>query len=195
MPDRQVLVEMLHGKNCYTLKWFVLPKESSPDSGTTLLSFKKALGSLLRWAYIMRCIVLYVRYSSTLAFWIKLTQWQRYLRRFVYSEHYFPNATTDDYLFSQVHAGELCRVAQVEPWIKVPLLTVWIDHCLNLILQSIMCSADTTLINMYWLSGRTVPKYNPVKTPRSCVDWEKLENSLKSRVISHAEIGRLKNPL
>lgn len=74
-------------------------------------------------------------------------------------------------------------------------------HCLHMIKQSLMCSADTTILTMRWLDYAIVPTINKT-SPHTCVDWSPVEDWARANwvdtraegVMIHPTMGRVFTP-
>lgn len=58
-----------------------------------------------------------------------------------------------------------------------------VDHCLETLRISVMCSADTSLYTFFWnttYADRPLPKSS---SNRKCVDWEGLESWADARKV------------
>ncbi|KUJ07236.1 uncharacterized protein LY89DRAFT_661012 [Mollisia scopiformis] len=82
------------------------------------------------------------------------------LRQWHFRHHYFANITEKDELHWTSHA----------------------EHCLDLLLQTAICHADTSLVTFR-------------DNPHTCVDWDQFTGSLRERVVPEEEMHRLRNPL
>ncbi|KAG1856582.1 hypothetical protein C8R48DRAFT_299137 [Suillus tomentosus] len=95
------------------------------------------------------------------------------LRKASWFEHY--SASTDrSFQFPpdviHVHIGEYYFC------LKAILLTVYRygpGHCIEMLRQSIMCKADTTMITWYWVQGHDAPQAN-FNTRHRCRNFEKI---------------------
>ncbi|KAI9729792.1 MAG: hypothetical protein M1818_008406 [Claussenomyces sp. TS43310] len=117
--------------------------------------------------------------SSGKLAWLELTHQMHcvdYIRKaLLYRNHYHPEVTDQEWERS-MHPH--------------------VEHCLNDLLQTVMCNADTTLKVFKWEASKDRPVVTSnYGTPRTCVDLEHLKNTLKDRVVSYEEMRHLKNPL
>ena len=69
-----------------------------------------------------------------------------------------------------------------------------LDHCVELIRQSIMCNPDTSLTTFEWLSSSPKPVLRIDPYERKCVDWEAFMKGILPRVVSSREVDGLVNP-
>jgi len=97
----------------------------------------------------------------------------RMLREWNYKDYYHPNISAE----SEEH------------------LKSHIDHCFEMLRQSAMCHADASITTFKWDPKASEPMFNASEAIHTCVDWEKLIESLAIRVIHEDEILQLKNPL
>ena len=74
------------------------------------------------------------------------------------------------------------------------LLTASLDHCLELLLQSVMCNPDISLTTFTWSSSSSKPELRIGGYERDCVDWEAFMSSILPRVVSSQEMDSLINP-
>ena len=56
-----------------------------------------------------------------------------------------------------------------------------------------MCHGDTTLTTFGW-AEQARPMLNTRPVRHVCVDWERMMESVQSRIISREEVARLVNP-
>lgn len=90
----------------------------------------------------------------------------------------------------------LVRIIYTSIETKEMLTITSLDHCLNDLVQNAQCRADTTPKFFEWETERIKPEIVPnYHIARTCVDLDYFKDSLKDRVVSHAEMRRLKNPL
>ena len=73
------------------------------------------------------------------------------------------------------------------------ILTGPIDHCLDVLRSAALCHGDTTLTTFGW-AEQEQPMLNTKLIPHKCIDWNALTISVKSRVVSRAEVAALVNP-
>jgi hypothetical protein len=72
------------------------------------------------------------------------------------------------------------------------------DHCLHMLMEAIMCQADTSLITMYWQDTSARPGGN-MTSPHECVKWDRLmewvvpnsRNLFVDGVLVHPKFGAL----
>lgn len=69
------------------------------------------------------------------------------------------------------------------------------DHCFEMLRQSALCHADTSLTTFKWHPRKMRPMFNASESIHTCVDWDVLMESAVGRVVEEDEILRLKNPL
>ncbi|KAF7945540.1 hypothetical protein EAE96_010307 [Botrytis aclada] len=93
------------------------------------------------------------------------------LRQWNYREYYHPNVTEKERPHYDIHA----------------------DHCLDVLRSAALCHGDTTLTTFGW-ADQEQPMLNTKLVPHKCVNWEVLESSIKSRVVTREEIHNLVNP-
>lgn len=48
-------------------------------------------------------------------------------------------------------------------------------HCIHMIKESLMCSADTTILTMRWLDSAIIPTIKRT-SPHTCVDCSRIED-------------------
>lgn len=60
----------------------------------------------------------------------------------------------------------------------------YLDHCLDMLRQSVMCQGDTQLLTMKWSHENSIPIAN-FTMPHKCVNWENLELWARGRRIEH----------
>jgi hypothetical protein len=60
------------------------------------------------------------------------------------------------------------------------------EHCVDYIRQGVMCNFDTGIIPYNWVRDHNNPTPNS-NTMHKCVDWEKLQDWLKSRAVEIPE--------
>lgn len=101
-----------------------------------------------------------------------MTPAQKYLRQWIYRDHYHPNVGPDEEPHWLLHT----------------------DHCLDLIRQALMCRADTSLMTFEWAAGRREPMLKLQSPEHACVDWEDLMDKVRARRVSHADMALLANP-
>ncbi|KAK3994930.1 hypothetical protein QBC44DRAFT_261069 [Cladorrhinum sp. PSN332] len=56
-----------------------------------------------------------------------------------------------------------------------------VDHCLESLRQSILCSADTNVYTLKWTKHSRVKPTVKVPQPHACVDWEALHEWMRGR--------------
>ncbi len=66
-------------------------------------------------------------------------------------------------------------------------------HCMALIKNALMCQADTTLLTMRWLDFSPIPAAN-WSTPRTCVDWSRIDDWTKNNWVDAKKDGRMVHP-
>lgn len=70
-----------------------------------------------------------------------------------------------------------------------------LDHCIELIRNSLMCTPDTSLTTFTWVPGTSQPTLDTKPFEKICVDWEAFMESVVPRVVTFEEIHGLANPL
>lgn len=70
-----------------------------------------------------------------------------------------------------------------------------LDHCLEVLRQTLMCNPDTSLTTFFWSHSDKKPILNEGRFERQCVDWEAFMSSVLPRVIRKEELEGLINPL
>lgn len=98
---------------------------------------------------------------------------QKMLRQWHFRGHYFANITDKEELHWESH----------------------LEHCLDMLLQTAMCYADTSLVTFKWDKTKDKPLLDTMNNPHTCVDWDVLIESLRERVVPGDEMHRLQNPL
>ncbi|CAI6332296.1 unnamed protein product [Periconia digitata] len=93
------------------------------------------------------------------------------IRQWIYRDHYHTDLPEKDVPHWSIHA----------------------DHCLDLLRSAAMCHGDTTLTTFGW-AEQTKPMLNTRPIDHECVDWEKLTESVKDRVVDRKEMASLVNP-
>ncbi|KAI1820950.1 hypothetical protein F4861DRAFT_520978 [Xylaria intraflava] len=86
----------------------------------------------------------------------------RQLRFYIYKERYYPNLSEKDERYLQIH----------------------LDHCVEALRETIMCSGNTALISFYWEnpdSSQPAAKSNARST---CARWDSIERWGSSRMVS-----------
>ncbi|KAF2845812.1 hypothetical protein T440DRAFT_434131 [Plenodomus tracheiphilus IPT5] len=96
----------------------------------------------------------------------------KYLRQWIYRQHYHPDVGPDEEPHWLLHT----------------------DHCLDLVRQALMCRADTSLMTFEWAAGRREPMLKLQSPEHVCVDWNDLMERVQARRISDAEMALLVNP-
>ncbi|OAQ99563.1 hypothetical protein LLEC1_01330 [Akanthomyces lecanii] len=86
-------------------------------------------------------------------------------------DHYFPNMTDEERQMESQHT----------------------IHCMALIKNALMCQADTTLLTMRWLDFSPIPAAN-WSTPRTCVDWSRIDDWTKDNWVDAKKDGRMVHP-
>ncbi|KAF7193749.1 hypothetical protein HII31_04916 [Pseudocercospora fuligena] len=89
------------------------------------------------------------------------------LKQFLYFSHFYPDVEigSSHYDYLQYHA----------------------DHCLNFILQSMMCHMDTSLYTLVWApgeDGKTMVVKHREPGVQKCVNWDKAKEWMEERSIS-----------
>ena len=69
------------------------------------------------------------------------------------------------------------------------------DRCLDLVRQTTMCHADTTLTTFVWDPNKSKPMFNASESLHTCIDWKAFVSSFSDRAVTDDEIARLQNPL
>ena len=87
----------------------------------------------------------------------------------------------------------------VRPLGAVPLvaherLTAFLDHCVELLRQAVMCQPDETYMTFEWRDGKPKPSMKIEGPPRMCVDWETWERKFASQIVPGEEMATLVNP-
>jgi len=112
--------------------------------------------------------------------------WQNLLRKYSYLDYYrvkpdetaFFNAPT-----LRVHVGKLPRenpnISSHRPLMSVSHNTL--DHCIEMLRQVLMCSADLHLIVYDWVEQVHYP-WPDFGTDHMCRDYERVHDWVKSRV-------------
>ncbi|KAG2127965.1 hypothetical protein DEU56DRAFT_915576 [Suillus clintonianus] len=69
-----------------------------------------------------------------------------------------------------------------------------LDHCIEMIRQTIMCNADVTMITWDWVQGHKIP-YPNFNTRHQCRDYEKILDwaSMHAVHIDKSEVGRFED--
>lgn len=62
-----------------------------------------------------------------------------------------------------------------------------VDHCLESLRQSVMCSADVSVYTLEWTPHSKVKPAVRVPQPHACVDWEALHGWMEGRAASLAD--------
>ncbi|KAL5117426.1 hypothetical protein ACEQ8H_004742 [Pleosporales sp. CAS-2024a] len=117
------------------------------------------------------------------------THLQKYLRQWIYRQHYHPEVGPDEEPHWLLHTGK----AAVLSLSCVRQLTRT-DHCLDLIRQALMCRADTSLMTFEWAAARREPMLKLQSPEHVCVDWDDLMNKAQARRVSDTDMASLVNP-
>ena len=118
------------------------------------------------------------------------------LREWNYMSHYHAELTGDEQDHLMSHIGidiPLPCISRIKS-IRV-LLTSSADHCFEMLRQSAVCHADTSLTTFKWDDQKTRPMFNASNSIHTCIDWDVLMKSAAGRVVEEDEILRLKNPI
>ncbi|KAF2233440.1 hypothetical protein EV356DRAFT_533666 [Viridothelium virens] len=70
-----------------------------------------------------------------------------------------------------------------------------LEHCFEMLRQSSVCHADTSLTTFKWHPQKTRPMFNASESVHKCVNWDVLMASAAGRVVEEDEILQLQNPL
>lgn len=70
-----------------------------------------------------------------------------------------------------------------------------VDHCIEMLRQSVLCHSDASLTTFKWHPAKSRPMFNASESVHTCVDWGRLMASVRDRVVDEGEILRLRNPL
>ncbi|KND91184.1 hypothetical protein TOPH_04037 [Tolypocladium ophioglossoides CBS 100239] len=73
-------------------------------------------------------------------------------------------------------------------------LSTHINHCMDVVRQSIMCRADLSPMTFFWTPNSRVPETD-FNTPHECVNWDKVEAWLEERRIDIYAPGVLNHPV
>ena len=57
-----------------------------------------------------------------------------------------------------------------------------------------MCRADTALMTFEWAEGEKKPMLKLESPEHTCVNWDDLNQKMRSRVVSFEEMKELSNP-
>lgn len=69
-----------------------------------------------------------------------------------------------------------------------------VAHCLDYLMQGVMCQGDIQIVTMRWGEHSPIPQ-GDFSNPHECVDWEKLEKWAQERAFTNAfEPGVLVHP-
>ncbi|KAF2792807.1 hypothetical protein K505DRAFT_245899, partial [Melanomma pulvis-pyrius CBS 109.77] len=93
-------------------------------------------------------------------------------------------------VYHEIHCLNKLRYFLYTPNMTHPQREMWedhLDHCLEVLRISVMCTADTSLYTFSWPEG---PDFGFLdahsRSPRKCTDWEQLENYAWGRKIGLA---------
>ncbi|KAG2126596.1 hypothetical protein DEU56DRAFT_915983 [Suillus clintonianus] len=100
----------------------------------------------------------------------------------------FPDKIGGGYMASMEYSHQLhCNLLRKASWVEYygpidisfqdspKIIRLHLDHCLEMIRQNIMCSADVTMITWDWVQGHSVP-YPNFNTRHQCRNIEKIMN-------------------
>ncbi|MCJ1360357.1 MAG: hypothetical protein MMC33_010362 [Icmadophila ericetorum] len=73
-------------------------------------------------------------------------------------------------------------------------LPTHINHCVDIVRQSIMCRANTAIVTYSWIKESRVPKTN-FHGYSQCMDWDKFEAWADEYTINILEPGELNHPI
>jgi len=96
----------------------------------------------------------------------------KFLRQWIYRDHYQPEVVADVESHWLLHA----------------------DHCLELLRQSVMCHADTSLMTFEWTADDVKPMLKLEGPRHMCSNWGELMLKMRTRMITEKEMSDLKNP-
>ena len=109
----------------------------------------------------------------------------------MHNEYYYPNITAHERHRMQNHSGTCLSWS----FGYVTNRTSFSDHCMDRIQAILMCHPDySTLTTMRWTTEDPKPMVDGVRTLRSCIDWDRMIESLQDRVVAEETLGALRNP-
>lgn len=117
---------------------------------------------------------------------------QSMLREWNYRSYYHAEVAADEETHLGPHIGIYAAFLLPIRWSTADSLT---DHCFEMLRQSALCHADTSLTTFKWHPQEAKPMFNASESIHKCIDWHVLMDSAADRVVEQDEIMRLKNPL
>lgn len=69
-----------------------------------------------------------------------------------------------------------------------------LEHCIEVLRQSVMCRGDTSPITFFWQDDTLLPKTD-FQTDHQCVNWEKLDEWVMERTVDVFAPGILTHPI
>ncbi|KAJ6784909.1 hypothetical protein PWT90_02382 [Aphanocladium album] len=93
------------------------------------------------------------------------------LRQYLHKDYYFPNRSAEDQRLNYLHT----------------------DHCLEILRQSVMCHADTSMITMTWEPTSKFPAAD-FQNVHECKNWDALYEWQKERSVDMMKPGFLVHP-
>ncbi|CZR59326.1 uncharacterized protein PAC_09218 [Phialocephala subalpina] len=94
----------------------------------------------------------------------------RWLHKFMYHDHYFPDADNTEFEANRIHA----------------------EHCLNQLRATAMCHGDVGIVPYSWVNDTLKPKAEAIS--HQCIDFEKLTEWVDERTVDMFEPGLLVHP-
>ncbi|KAF6229662.1 hypothetical protein HO173_011308 [Letharia columbiana] len=110
-------------------------------------------------------------YYATLSVYHSLHCVKR-LHHLMYFDHYYPNKTDQESMLIKHHG----------------------QHCLNILLQTVQCNADLSILPMQWGATTRVP-IGLDEGHHQCVQWDKIDNWMKERSLDVFAPGVIVHPI
>ncbi|TGO57341.1 hypothetical protein BOTNAR_0203g00170 [Botryotinia narcissicola] len=68
--------------------------------------------------------------------------------------------------------------------------TIWVDHCVDMLRQKLMCDADVHLVTYNWLKGHDVPHPN-FNTARQCRSFEAVKQYVMDNALDGSNLPKM----
>ena len=82
----------------------------------------------------------------------------------------------------------------INPWHQIiSNAIIFLENCLHMLRDGVMCQADTTLLTMAWGKHGPLPISN-FTSPHECVNWDRLMEWVEPRSFDAFEEGMLVHP-
>ena len=118
------------------------------------------------------------------------------IREWVHRAEYHPDLDGDDEAHWLKHMGEFAGICcDTYRLVKEAKADARVDHCIELLRQSVMCVPDKALMGFHWEEDTSRPVLNMKGPEHQCGDWDAYVRSVRERSVDSVEMKELSRPV